>query len=48
MSNIHLFAQIAKLIPRTLVNKIAQQHNSDKGSISIGTWEHLLSMVFCL
>ena len=47
MENITLFAQIARLIPRFLVEEAAKKFKSDKGSSRLDTWTHLLSMIFC-
>ena len=47
VTNITLFAQIARLIPRFLVDAATKQHNSNKGVSRLNVWTHLLSMVFC-
>ena len=47
VDNITLFAQIARLIPRFLVEEAAKKFKSDKGVSRLDTWTHLLSMIFC-
>ena len=47
MDNITLFAQIARLIPRSIVEEAAKKFKSDKGASRLDTWTHLLSMIFC-
>ena len=47
VDNITLFAQIARLIPRSIVEEAAKKFKSDKGSSRLDTWTHLLSMIFC-
>ena len=47
VENITLFAQIARLIPRFIVEEAAKKFKSDKGSSRLDTWTHLLSMIFC-
>lgn len=47
MSNISVFAQIISRIPSTVFHQIVTHHQSDKHSKGIGTWEHLVAMLFC-
>lgn len=47
MDNITLFAQIARLIPRSIVAEAAKKFKSDKGASRLDTWTHLLCMIFC-
>ena len=47
VENITLFAQIARLIPRSIVEEAAKKFKSDKGSSRLDTWTHLLCMIFC-
>lgn len=47
MQNIHLFAQIASLIPRNVANSVFAKHKSDKGAIRLNSWTHLIAMLFC-
>lgn len=47
MDNITLFAQIARLIPRSIVEEAAKKFKSDKGASRLDTWTHLLCMIFC-
>lgn len=47
MDNLHLFAQIVNLIPRSDVEKEAKRHASNKGASKLDTWTHLVSMLFC-
>ena len=47
VDNITLFAQIARLIPRSIVEEAAKKFKSDKGASRLDTWTHLLSMIFC-
>lgn len=47
VENITLFAQIARLIPRSIVEEAAKKFKSDKGVSRLDTWTHLLSMIFC-
>ena len=47
VENITLFAQIARLIPRSIVEEAAKKLKSNKGASRLDTWTHLLSMIFC-
>ncbi len=47
VENITLFAQIARLIPRFIVEEAAKKFKSNKGASRLDTWTHLLSMIFC-
>ncbi len=47
MSNIHLFGQVASLIPRDIVEKSAKEHKSNYRSKKFDTWHHLITMLFC-
>ena len=47
VDNITLFAQIARLIPRSIVEEAAKKFKSDKGASRLDTWTHLLCMIFC-
>lgn len=44
--NINLFAQILGLIPSDLINKVVENHQTNKHSKGIDTRTHLVSMVF--
>lgn len=47
MDNLNLFAQIVKLIPRSIVDPIVKKHNGDKGASKLTSWKQLLCMLFC-
>ncbi len=47
MSSVHLFSQIASLIPRDIVETAAKKHNSNYRSKKFDTWHHLITMLFC-
>lgn len=42
-----LLSQLLKLVDRGLVNKIIAEHGADKHRKKIGTWTHLVAMLFC-
>ena len=45
MSKIAVFAQIARLIPREIVNSIALKYKADRYSKGLDTWTHLMSLL---
>lgn len=47
MNSVHLFAQIASLIPRNIVEKASKIHNSNYKAKKFDTWHHLITMMFC-
>ena len=48
MSKIAVFAQIARLIPREIVNSIARKYKSDRYCKGLDTWTHLMSWLLAL
>ena len=47
MSTVHLFSQVASLIPPELVNSAVKKHKSDKYCKTLNTRTHLISLLFC-
>ena len=45
--NISIFAQIIRLIPRDIIHKNVDKHDSDFNSKGINSWTHLVSMLYC-
>ena len=46
MPRITILAQIAREIPRELVESIAKHYQADKYSKGLNTWVHLLTLLF--
>jgi hypothetical protein len=46
-TNLSIFAQIIRLIPRDIIHLNVEKHNSDYNSKGINTWTHLVSMLYC-
>lgn len=46
-TNLSIFAQIIRLIPRDIIHFNVEKHNSDYNSKGINTWTHLVSMLYC-
>ncbi len=45
-TKVTLLAQLLQLVDRELVDKLISKHNANKHSKGIGSWSHLLSMIF--
>ena len=46
-TNLSIFAQIIRLIPRDIINKNVVDHDSDFRCKGINDWTHLVSMLYC-
>ena len=46
-TNLSIFVQIIRLIPRDIIHKNVENHNSDFNSKGINAWTHLVSMLYC-
>ena len=46
-TNLSIFAQIIRLIPRDIINKNVDNHDSDFSCKGITAWTHLVSMLYC-
>jgi len=42
-----MFSQMIKKIDRSILKKLLEQKQSDKGSKGFDSWTHLVSMLFC-
>lgn len=47
MTNITLFGQIIQKLDRSIFNKLAKEHKTDKHEKGFNSWSHLVSMLFC-
>ena len=47
MTKITLFAQIIQRLDRSIFNKLAKEHKTDKHQKGFDSWSHLVSMLFC-
>lgn len=47
MSQITLLGQVIQLLPRDSFRKLVRQHQTDKHSKGLSSWDHLVSMLFC-
>ena len=45
-TNISLFAQIIRLLPRPMIKKLSTEYLVDKYSKHFSSWQHLVSMIF--
>jgi hypothetical protein len=45
-TNLSIFAQIIRLIPRDIIHKNVDEHDSDFNSKGINAWTHLVSMLY--
>ena len=45
-TNISLFAQVIRLLPRALIKKLSTEFQVDKHSKHFTSWQHLVSMIF--
>lgn len=45
MANITLFAQVIRLIPRDIIQRLVKKHNTDKHSKGFNSWSHLVTMI---
>lgn len=45
-TNISLFAQVIRLLPRPLIKKLSTEFQVDKHSKHFNSWQHLVSMIF--
>jgi hypothetical protein len=46
-TNLSIFSQIIRLIPRDIIHKNVDEHDSDYKSKGINSWTHLVSMLYC-
>ena len=46
MANITLFAQIIRLIPREIIQRLLNKHGTDKHTKGFNSWSHLVTMIF--
>jgi hypothetical protein len=46
-TNLSIFSQIIRLIPRDIIHKNVDDHNSDFNCKGINAWTHLISMLYC-
>ena len=46
-TNLSIFAQIIRLIPRNIIDEIIDEHDSDFNCKGINAWTHLVSMLYC-
>jgi hypothetical protein len=46
-TNLSIFAQIIRLIPRDIIHKNVDDHDSDFNCKGINAWTHLVSMLYC-
>lgn len=46
MANITLFAQVIRLIPRGVIQRLVKKHDTDKHSKGFNSWSHLVTMIF--
>ena len=42
-----LFAQVIRYLPKEIIKSLIRKHQADKQAKGFGTWEHLVSMIFC-
>lgn len=45
-TKVNLLSQLLRLVDRNLVNKLITKHQVDKHSKGIGSWSHLVAMIF--
>jgi hypothetical protein len=46
-TNLSIFAQIIRLIPRDTIRTTVENHKSDYNSNGINAWTHLVSILYC-
>ena len=46
MANITLFAQVIRLIPREIIQRLVKKHGTDKHAKGFNSWSHLVTMIF--
>ena len=46
-TNLSIFSQIIRLIPRDIIHKNVDNHDSDFNNKGINAWTHLVSMLYC-
>ena len=46
-TNLSIFSQIIRLIPRDIIHKNVDKHDSDFNCKGINAWTHLVSMLYC-
>ena len=42
MANITLFAQVIRLIPREIIQRLVKKHGTDKHAKAFNSWSHLV------
>ncbi|WP_297161764.1 DUF4372 domain-containing protein, partial [uncultured Porphyromonas sp.] len=45
-ANITLFAQVIRLIPREIIQRLVKKHGTDKHAKGFNSWSHLVTMIF--
>ena len=45
-SNTTLFAQVIRLIPREIIQRLVKKHSTDKYAKGFISWSHLVTMIF--
>ena len=46
MANITLFAQVIRLIPREIIQRLVKKYGTDKHAKGFNSWSHLVTMIF--
>lgn len=46
IANITLFAQVIRLIPREIIQRLVKKHGTDKHAKGFNSWSHLENMIF--
>ena len=46
MVNITLFAQVIRLIPREIIQRLVKKDGTDKHAKGFNSWSHLVTMIF--
>ncbi|WP_211829762.1 DUF4372 domain-containing protein [Porphyromonas levii] len=46
MANITLFAQVIRLIPREIIQRLVKKYDTDKHAKGFNSWSHLETMIF--
>ena len=45
MAKITLFAQVIRLIPREIIQRLVKKHGTDKHAKGFNSWSHLVTMM---
>ena len=46
MANVTLFAQVIRLIPREIIQRLVKKHDTDKHAKGFNSWSYLVTMIF--